>query len=240
MKFKHCLMAGFLLTSQACLASLSVKPLKLSFDKKQKMNNISITNNSDHVEYLNAKLFNGSVKDGKYTYTLMDKKTQKVPMRITPSRMAIQPHATKQIRVRMKDFPKHADHLYRLDIEPISGDFLVKNPGKHKKNGDRGFGMKILIGYEIRLIAKTDAQPDYTMTLERNGKQLTAHNLGNKALELRSGMQCENPEDEKTCTRTVPLMRLYPGAIRKIELKKDLPISFTYTSTQGSESVSSN
>jgi P pilus assembly chaperone PapD len=117
---------------------------------------------------------------------------------VTPQRMILQPGERKLLRVAAVGGRLASDRIWRVTVKPVAGPVTAQVTA-----------LKLLVGYDVLVIYRPMA-PQPQLTGDRNGNQLTIHNLGNTNVELYEGKQCSAP-GAADC-KTLPPRRLYAGA----------------------------
>lgn len=133
---------------------------------------------------------------------------------VSPNKLVIAPGGRKRIRFVNLKPNRNTEGVYRVTIEPVTGKLVAQQTG-----------IKILIGYEILVLAQPRG-PNTNLIAQRNGKILTLTNSGNTNLFLFQGKQC--PPDHTDIEKCKPLRdkRLYPGNQWEYSLPDDGPVHY--------------
>lgn len=131
---------------------------------------------------------------------------------VSPSRLVLDPGATRAIRIVSINPELAAERVYRIRVTPEVGQVQAG-----EASGDeRGISLKVLTAYDLLVVARP-AQPESRLEAVRGDEELVLTNEGNTNTLLLDGKTCvAAPEGE----RCAPLedRRLYAGAQWRIAL----------------------
>ncbi len=130
---------------------------------------------------------------------------------VTPDKTILPAGSRKVLRFVLLKPLDAQEHIYRVAVKPVIKD--VAN--------NAALGLKVLIGYEVLVILRPAViTPNYHV--ERHGRMLTVRNDGNSNVLLQNGQQCK----AQKCPLP-PVIRVYPGQSRSVELPRAQPVTYT-------------
>ena len=140
---------------------------------------------------------------------------------VSPHKLVIAAGAKKRIRFVNLHPQREEETVFRVTIEPVTGELTPKRTG-----------IKVMVGYEVLVLAEpADAQSD--LQASRDGNRLILTNQGNVNALLFRGQQCPaNSDSPKNCI-SLHDKRLYPGNSWEIELPGDGPVEFHVADSNG-------
>ena len=130
---------------------------------------------------------------------------------VSPSRLILEPTATRALRVVSINPPLTKDRIYRLKVTPRVGDITA--PGVLGE--DRAASMVMLMAYDLIIVVRP-VHPEAKLQATRQGNSLTLTNGGNSNTVLLDGRVCTDAT-ELNCTR-LDDRRMYAGASWQIAL----------------------
>ncbi len=131
---------------------------------------------------------------------------------VSPDKTILTAGGRKVLRFILLREPDDKEHIYRITIKPV-----IKG-----LQGDVKIGLKILIGYEVLVIVRPK-EIKFNGLAKRVGKTFTAINNGNTNILFQNGKQCIT---EENC-QIPPVVRVYPGETRTIQLPFDAPVWYS-------------
>ncbi len=130
---------------------------------------------------------------------------------VSPTRLILEPGATRAIRVVSIADPPMQDRIYRLMISPQVNDVDEKPAAA---DGEHGVSIRVLMAYDVLVVARpANAQPAITKVATDEGFLL--RNQGNTSVLLTDGKVCLT--DESSSCRPLQDARLYAGGELRIE-----------------------
>lgn len=141
---------------------------------------------------------------------------------ISPTRLILEPGASRAVRIVNIGQTGAADRVYRLRITPqvTDVDAQVEVP-----EGETGVSIRVLMAYDILVVARpAEARPQIVTVAEPGA--ILLRNDGNTNTLLLNGEVCPKtarPGDQTTC-QSLDDHRLYVGEVWKIETEISDPI----------------
>ncbi len=170
---------------------------------------IVLANESDERYYITltpSEIFNAGTADEKREIIA---NPEDLGLLISPSRLILEPGATRAVRiVSIADPPQH-DRVYRLRVSPQVSD--VDAP--EVSAGETGVNIKVLVGYDILIVARP-ADPQAQIAKKSVEGRTLLVNTGNTSALLTDGKACTS--DGSKCA-PISDARLYAGGELLIE-----------------------
>lgn len=133
---------------------------------------------------------------------------------VTPNRLVLPPHGRKLLRFVNLKPGSNSERVYRVAVTPVVGELEA-----------RASGLKILIGYEVLVLAQP-SQPEPKLIGNRRGQQMLFRNDGNTNIFLREGRQCPSDDAAEVDCAVLGAKRLYPGNEWQLDLPYDRPLEY--------------
>jgi P pilus assembly chaperone PapD len=129
---------------------------------------------------------------------------------VSPTRLILEPGATRAVRVVSINDPPEKDRIYRLMITPQISD--VDAPAAAE--GEHGVNIRILMAYDVLIVARpADPEPRIARVATDGGFAL--RNQGNTSVLLTDGKVC--PPNESSSCKPLQDARLYAGGELRID-----------------------
>lgn len=133
---------------------------------------------------------------------------------VTPNKLVLPPHGRKLLRFVDLQPGNGSERVYRVAVTPVVGELEA-----------RASGLKILVGYEVLVLAQP-ATPEPLLVGERRGQQMLFRNDGNTNILLREGRQCPSDKAAEEDCAALGSKRLYPGNEWTLDLPYDRPLEY--------------
>lgn len=128
---------------------------------------------------------------------------------VTPSRLIMEPGATRSIRVVSLNQDTDRDRVYRVLIRPEVGAILAPEAPA----GETGVAIKLLASYDVLVIARPP-QGEARVEMTRSASEAVLRNTGNSNTLLLDGRICPagvSAQSQDDRCRALPAYRLYAG-----------------------------
>lgn len=129
---------------------------------------------------------------------LLSPDPQKLGLLVSPTRLVIEPHQRRRLRIAAIGSLPSRERIYRVTVKPVAGAVSSSESG-----------LKLLVGYDLLVLVRPSSSPNPELEIRRTGSMLNITNRGNASVELADGKQC-NSSSEKC--QPLPSKRLYAGA----------------------------
>lgn len=203
------LMLGGFATPAA--ADLVVSQLIVELGSDRRTSDVEIFNDSEERSYvaIEPKEVIGAGTSGEQRVSKPDPK--ELGLLLSANRMILEPGQRKLLRLALVGALGERERVYRVAVKPVVGDV-----------SGSGTGLKVLVGYDMLVLARPAAISAPAIVAERQGKKLTLTNRGNSSVELGEGKHC------KTASICTPLAgkRLYAGMSWTQEVEEGGTIRF--------------
>ena len=136
---------------------------------------------------------------------------ERLGLLVSPRKLILEPHQRRLIRIAGIGSTSF-ERVYRITVKPDVGDIKAD-----------ATGLKLLVGYDMLVIARPAVSQSANLVGVRAGNQLTISNLGNASVELDGGQQCRVATSD---CRDLGGKRLYAGASWKVTLPFDTLVRF--------------
>jgi hypothetical protein len=133
---------------------------------------------------------------------------------VSPNKLVVPPKGRKLIRFLNLKPKRNQEGVYRVAIEPVAGKLIAKKTG-----------LKILIGYEVLVLAQP-LDPAPSLVTTREGQNLIMSNQGQTNIYLLQGKQCPPQSTNAEECASLRNGRLYPGNKWSISLPHDAPVQY--------------
>lgn len=133
---------------------------------------------------------------------------------VSPNKLVVPPGGRKLIRFVNLNPRGDKESVYRVTIEPVTGELVGKETG-----------LKLLIGYEVLVLAQP-VKLNPRLVAKRAGKTLSLSNQGNTNIYLMQGKQCPGENTAAEDCTTLRDKRLYPGNKWTVSLPHDGPLQY--------------
>ncbi len=133
---------------------------------------------------------------------------------VTPNKLVVPEGGRKRVRIVNIQKTSPSERVFRILFEPVSG-----------KVESEQTGLKVLIGYEVLVLAQPD-ELHVNLDARRREGELVFKNTGNTDIYLRNVRQCRTSETNQVGRRCKPLKdkRLYPGNTWRVRLPESWPV----------------
>lgn len=131
---------------------------------------------------------------------------------VSPSRIILEPGATRAIRIVSINPTLDAERIYRIRVTPEVGEI----EGAAVEGDERGINLKVLTAYDLLVVVRP-REAQARVVAERSVEELVLRNLGNTNTLLLDGQVCVPIGSSEACQ---PLLdrRLYAGSEWRIPL----------------------
>lgn len=133
---------------------------------------------------------------------------------VTPNKLIVPPHGRKLLRFVDLKAGSESERVYRVAVTPVVGELEAQ-----------ASGLKILVGYEVLVLAQP-LQPQPNLVGERRGQKMLFRNDGNTNIFLREGRQCPSEDAADDDCAALGTKRLYPGNEWILDLPYDGPVEY--------------
>lgn len=148
-----------------------------------------------------------------------DTDPRKTGLLVSPSRMKLDPGASRKLRLTLLKRALLKDEVFRVKISPSADAFDEQAITQ----------LRVLIAYDALVIARPP-NADPRLRVERNGRELTFNNRGNTSVLFYNGQQCD--QQQNNC-KSIPGLRVYAGTDVTIQLPyPDSPVRFLRSSNE--------
>ena len=225
----------FCLGATAYSVDITVTPMQVTFDSKQKMNDIRVENKTTskkaYVGITLSKVLNPgkpNQHDQKVEYSALN------PLLITPSKLIVSPKGVRIARAiyMHNNTEVNEDTMYHILFKPMSGKLisLKKDDTQSKESKSIDAAVSITISYNVNAFVLA-THPKYDIQVERSHKKLTLNNKGNVYTKVEHLYYCKNPLQKQTCIEeeNLPIMGAFPHMQKSYTLKKDMPVRLEMT-----------
>lgn len=131
---------------------------------------------------------------------------EKLGLLISPTRLVIEPHQRRRLRIAAIGPVPLQERIYRVTVKPVAGEVTGTESG-----------LKLLVGYDLLVLVRPPAHKP-NVDISRADSVLKIVNRGSASVELAEGKQCDG--NGNNC-RLLPSKRLYAGAT----WQQSLPLS---------------
>ncbi len=187
-----------LIASEPAAAELVVSQLIVEFKAEApRAADIEVTNNGEERSYVVVEpreLLHPGMPNEERVAT---PDPTKLGLLASPSRFILEPGQHRTLRIAALGTPAGEERVYRVTVEPVTGDVAGSESG-----------LKLLIGYDLLVMVRPPVIRN-SVRSDRSGPNLTITNNGNASVELAEGNQCDAAG--KNC-QALPAKRLYAGA----------------------------
>jgi P pilus assembly chaperone PapD len=177
-------------------ADLVVSQLIVEMDADRKTTDVEIFNDSEERSYIVIEP-KEVLRAGTPAEDRVSKSDPKeLGLLVSANRMILEPGQRKLLRLAMVGAPGDKERVYRVAVKPVVGDV-----------SGSATGLKVLVGYDMLVLARPATVGEPAIVAERLGRKLTLTNKGNSSVELGDGQYC------RTLGNCTPLAgkRLYAG-----------------------------
>ncbi|PCJ16454.1 MAG: hypothetical protein COB04_10885 [Gammaproteobacteria bacterium] len=190
---------SLLLFASIASADISLDKIVIHFDSTSPpVNNIAVTNNSDAVIKVEAKVIE-TLNPGQDSESEI--KTRELS--VAPKIFELQPHETRLTRVILRKKISDQEKMYRIR-------FFPDKPTRTTEQESGGMSVKIgvVVGMGVLILANPET-PKPNLNFVRKDGKITFSNTGNITAQLQREPFCN--KDRSACT---PLIgkRIYPGS----------------------------
>jgi P pilus assembly chaperone PapD len=130
---------------------------------------------------------------------------------VAPQKLVLAPGERRTIRIAAVGERPQQDRVYRVAIKPVAGPITANESA-----------LKVFVGYDALVLVRPTQLSD-DVAARREGRVLRLSNVGNTAVELFEGKQCD--ESGKDC-RNLPAKRLYSGVTWQQPLPFNTPVNY--------------
>jgi len=217
MTMKHLFCAAISLVSVAGLTSLAQAEMVLSqvivdlLPGEAPREDVEVWNDGTERLYVLAEPFEirgaGTTSEERVRAVLPDE----AGILVSPQRLVLEPGERRIIRISAIGERPRTDRVYRVAIRPVAGAVSADVSA-----------LKVFVGYDALVIVRPD-QITNDIEVERSGRTLVLHNVGNTAQEFFDGQQCD--AEGRRC-QSLPAKRLYAGATWEQALPFETVVSY--------------
>jgi len=205
----------FTLSPATSLADMTLDKSVIHFEPgKPKRQDVMVKNNQNTPLYIKVTPYTilnpGTDKQSREKIT----NPKKSGLLVSPSKLVVPPNGKKLIRLLNLDPKRHQHGVYRVAVEPVAGKLVGEESG-----------LKILIGYELLVLAQTE-NPQPKLVAKRNGRSLKLSNEGDTDVYLMEGKQCPSKNANTKDCAVLRSGRLYPGNKWTVSLPHDQPAEY--------------
>jgi P pilus assembly chaperone PapD len=208
-----------LLASASATADMFVDRSIVIFEPGSGPNqDVKVSNSGDDVIYVEVQVLAVNDPGTPEEKRVMVSNPKELKLIATPSKLVVPAGGQKLIRIVNLEPNSKQERIYRINVTPVVAP-LEEDVSE----------LRIVVAYQILTIVQP-AKPESTLSVRRNGKQITFSNLGNTNILLSEGQQCMRATAE---CRDLASRRLYAGNTWVQDLPFDAPVSYSVRSFDG-------
>jgi P pilus assembly chaperone PapD len=130
---------------------------------------------------------------------------------VSPQKMVLEPGERKLIRIASVGAKSDHERVYRVTVKPVAGELSAPNTA-----------VKVFVGYDVLVIRRPQVVTPKVVA-EHLEAAVRLRNVGNTAVELFDGQQCDSAGER--CA-ALPATRLYSQATFDVPVRYATPIRY--------------